>query len=118
MNIMENLLKLQGLEFGETRGSDAAAQITQLRSKIPPTILAHYDRLAARGKKGIAIVQNQVCSGCHMRLPIGTMNTLSHAGDIELCESCGRYLYLPPVQAVPPPARAPATRRTARAVLR
>jgi hypothetical protein len=30
-----------------------------------------------------------------MRLPIGTINTLMQGTDIRLCDSCGRYLYLP-----------------------
>ena len=67
-----------------------------MRGKIPPQILAHYDRLVARGKKGVALVRNQVCTGCHMRVPIGVIMTLKHDEDIQLCESCGRYLYLPP----------------------
>jgi predicted nucleic acid-binding Zn-ribbon protein len=58
-------------------------------------ILAHYDRLVARGKKGVAVVRNQVCGGCHMKLPIGTVNTLMQGHDVQLCDTCGRYLYLP-----------------------
>ena len=57
--------------------------------------MGHYDRLVSRGKKGVAIVRNQVCTGCHMRLPIGTINTLMQGQDIQLCDTCGRYLYLP-----------------------
>jgi predicted nucleic acid-binding Zn-ribbon protein len=68
---------------------------------VPPQIVAHYDRLVARGKKGVAIVRNQVCTGCHMRLPIGTINTLMQGHDIQLCDSCGRYLVL----AEPEPAK-------------
>jgi hypothetical protein len=30
-----------------------------------------------------------------MRLPIGTINTLMQNHDIQLCDTCGRYLYLP-----------------------
>ncbi len=62
---------------------------------MPAQILGHYDRLVARGKKGVAVVRNQVCTGCHMRLPIGTINTLMQGNDIQLCDTCGRYLYLP-----------------------
>ncbi|HEY5911933.1 MAG TPA: C4-type zinc ribbon domain-containing protein [Verrucomicrobiae bacterium] len=94
-DLLQNLLKLQALEFNETAEKDAPARIEELRKAIPLPILGHFDRLVTRGKKGVAVVRNQVCSGCHMRLPIGTINTLMQAQDIQLCDTCGRYLYLP-----------------------
>jgi len=110
--LFRNLLKLQELQFDDAGGGSAEAEMTQLRRKIPLPILEHYDRLAVRGKKGVAIVRNQVCTGCHMRIPIGAINTLMHGEDIQMCETCGRYLYLPPetpvqpVEAAPAPAKA------------
>ena len=95
MNDLPNLLKLQALEFSETKEKNVDSRIAELRSQIPAQILGHYDRLVVRGKKGVAVVRNQVCSGCHMKLPIGTINTLMQGTDIRLCDSCGRYLYLP-----------------------
>jgi predicted nucleic acid-binding Zn-ribbon protein len=105
-----NLLKLQAFDFEESGGQISEAQRTELRTSIPQPILAHYDRLVARGKKGVAIVRNQVCTGCHMRLPIGTINTLMQHQDIQLCDSCGRYLYLP--DATEAPAAAPVAAET------
>src|SRR6266481_9798820 len=93
-DIIQNLVKLQALEFGEISSKTLASEVAELRTLIPPTILGHYDRLAARGKKALAVVRNQVCSGCHMRLPIGTINTMMQGHDLQLCDSCGRYLYL------------------------
>jgi len=111
--LLQNLVKLQSLEFGEIKEKNAGATITELRGKIPAQIIAHYDRLMARGKKGVAAVRNQVCTGCHMRVPIGVVTTLMHDTDIQICESCGRYLYLsdstspaaPAGPAKPKPAR-------------
>ncbi len=94
-DLLTNLLKLQALEFDETAPKNAESLKSDLRAQIPLPILGHYDRLVARGKKGVAVVRNQVCTGCHMRLPIGTINTLMQAQDIQLCDTCGRYLYLP-----------------------
>ena len=94
-DLLTSLLKLQALEFDETPDKNTDAQKAELRGKVPAQILGHYDRLVARGKKGVAVVRNQVCTGCHMRLPIGTINTLMQGNDIRLCDSCGRYLYLP-----------------------
>jgi len=92
--LLQNLIKLQSLEFGEIKEKNAEATIAELRGKIPAQIIAHYDRLVAKGKKGVTAVRNQVCTGCHMRVPIGVVTTLMHDTDIQICESCGRYLYL------------------------
>lgn len=118
--LMQNLLKLQTLEFGETKVARTATVVAELRGKIPPPILEHYDRLRVRGKKGVAAVQHQVCMGCHMQLPIGVIMTLKHGEDVQLCESCGRDLYLPEEVAAAPvtsppvakPARATRRRKT------
>src|ERR1044071_3166597 len=99
--LLTNLLKLQALEFKEINETDPEAKIAELKALIPQPILVHYDRLAARGKKGVAVIRNQVCTGCHMRLPIGTINTLMQHQDIQLCDTCGRYLYLPTEPAIP-----------------
>jgi predicted nucleic acid-binding Zn-ribbon protein len=112
-DLILNLLKLQAIDFDETTDV-SESQRTDLRNSIPQPILGHYDRLVARGKKGLAAVRNQVCTGCHMRLPIGTVNTLMQNQDIQLCDTCGRYLYLPP-EAVPSPVEsAPAAKPAAK----
>jgi predicted nucleic acid-binding Zn-ribbon protein len=96
ITLLENLLKLQELEFAEVSDTTAEASISKLRHKIPPPILQHYDRLTDQGKKGVANVRHQVCMGCHMRIPIGAIVTLMQDTDIQVCENCGRYLYLSP----------------------
>ncbi len=94
--LMESLLALQELQLRRGRGvREREAEIEGLRAKIPEPILGHYDRLIARGKKGVALVNHGVCSECHMRVPIGTLVTLAHGQDVQLCGNCGRYLCLP-----------------------
>jgi predicted nucleic acid-binding Zn-ribbon protein len=124
-NVLQNLLKLQVLEFGEVAGKKVEAQAAELRVKIPQPILGHYDRLRAHGKKGVAVVRNQVCTGCHMHVPIGQITMLMRGEDVQLCENCGRYLYLPDpaeaeflnkVEATKPVAKAPAKPRKRRAL--
>ncbi|MSU60079.1 MAG: hypothetical protein EXS35_18230 [Pedosphaera sp.] len=115
--MMQDLLKLQTLEFGETRGARIAAACAELRTKIPAPVLAHYDRLRTRGKKGLAAVRNQVCASCHMQLTLAVVMTLKQGHDVQLCQNCGRYLYLPEETAAvetptPPPAKSrPAVKR-------
>jgi predicted nucleic acid-binding Zn-ribbon protein len=92
--LIQNLLKLQDLEFADLGDSKTDAAISELRQAIPLPIIEHYDRLTDQGKKGVAAVRHQVCMGCHMRIPIGAVITLMHDTDIQVCENCGRYLYL------------------------
>ena len=100
--LLQNLINLQSHEFGGSDDAETEAAMTELRAKIPSQILAHYDRIVVKGKKGITLVRDQVCTGCHMRVPIGAVLSLKHGEDIQLCESCGRYLYLAPeTEAVP-----------------
>ena len=118
--LLQNLIKLQAIEFEETTEKKAGATITDLRGKIPPQILGHYDRLVAQGKKGVTAIRGEVCSSCHIRVPIGAIITLKRGEDIQLCENCGRYLFLPDTAGMetPAPAAAPKqarkTRRTKR----
>ena len=98
--LLDSLLKLQSLEFDET-GFDGAPEkeidkrIATLRLQIPLPILNHYDRLGARGKKGVAAVRHQTCTGCHVQVTKAVVINLMHGEDIQVCENCGRYLYLP-----------------------
>lgn len=108
--LIRNLLALQTLEFSQAPAANAAALIAELRGKIAPQILVHHDRLRVRGKKGLAAVRNQVCTGCHMRLPLAVIMTLKHGQDMQLCDNCGRYLYLLDLAQSPPPTDLPAAK--------
>ncbi len=107
-NVIEILVDLQNIEMGpspDSAGNQTA--IKRLKQSIPAQILAHYDRLLARGKKGVALVKHGVCSECHMALASGTHAQLLRAEDIVICGSCGRYLWAiseEPAAPVPPPA--------------
>lgn len=98
---MEQLLALQKLQF-EVRARPAASpvEVERLRAEVPPPLLARYDRFVARGKKGVAIARNGVCSECHLRITGAKLAGLAAASSIQLCDNCGRYLCLP---AEPPP---------------
>ena len=102
--IIKILLQHQTLEFNGKAAPAQAKLAAELRAQIPPPVLAHYDRLVARGKKGVAVIRNQSsCSACHISVPRGVVLTLMHNTDVQLCESCGRYLYLPDPTAIPEP---------------
>ena len=108
--LMSALLQIQQwqLEMGKDPDKDAA--LAGLRAAVPTQILGHMDRWFARGKKALAVAVDGSCTACHMRLPIGVIVTLRRGSDVQLCGSCGRYLYL--IEAIaPPPPPAKARRR-------
>ena len=94
-DMMRTLFELQTIEFEDTIRPENEKRIEKLRAGIPAPILGHYDRLADRGKKGVAVLHDQVCTGCHMRVPLAVVMNLMKGLDVTLCENCGRYLCLP-----------------------
>lgn len=106
--LIENLFELQTLERGAAGGAGASPRIAELRALVPAQILGHYDRLLARGKKGVSVIKGQVCGECHVQVPRNTVLTLMNNADIQICENCGRYLCLPEnVNPAVPPQPAP-----------
>jgi hypothetical protein len=115
--IMDQLVALQTLELpGRAPTTAASPEAKNLREQIPAPMLAHYDRLRARGKKGVALARDGVCSECHIRITGGRLLGLSAAKDVQLCDNCGRYLYLPPEAAVALSARPITASATARRI--
>ena len=113
--IIKILLQLQTLEFNGKAAPAQAKLAAELRAKVPPPVLAHYDRLVARGKKGVALIRNEsVCTACHINVPRGVVVTLMNNTDLQLCGSCGRYLYLPEPTATPEPTAPKKTPKPAR----
>ena len=98
--VLENLLQLQALELGLEPNPPGSAGKEELRKKMPLHILQNYDRLRARGKKGIAMVRHGVCGQCHMQVAMGLLASLHRQDDIHRCENCGAYLWL--VEEAPP----------------
>ena len=119
VEVIELLYQLQEIELGEDASSPKNQKASaELRAKLPPNILGHYDRLMKRGKKGVSIVSVTNCPECHMTLPTGTRAQLMRGEDIVLCDTCARYLLYRPIaqQAVKAAAKAkPAAKKTATA---
>ena len=92
-SVLQNLLRLQGLELGDQPKNPSLA--AELRAAVPQAMLVKYDRLRARGKKGIAVVRDRVCTSCRMQVPIAVVATLMRGNVTEVCGNCGLYLCLP-----------------------
>lgn len=91
--LLRILFELQGLEFADTILPETEKRITRLRKKIPKPILDHYDRLSDRGKQGVALLHNQTCTGCHLRVPLATFLDAKQGDEPQMCGNCGRFLY-------------------------
>ncbi len=77
------------------------AEREQVRQQIEPDWLARFDRLAAARGIGIALAQNQQCTGCRMGLRPQIWNQLRE-GQLLSCDSCSRLLYWDPAIAPAP----------------
>jgi predicted small lipoprotein YifL len=116
-DIIKTLLELQALPLSvEPLSMAEKSRVNGLRAQVPKPILDHFDRLIAHGKTGVAVVQNGVCCGCHLRICSGTFAILTHRTDLCICDNCGRYLYLPPsgseaAAEKPPKKRKPAQKK-------
>ena len=110
--LMEVLLQMQELQLVREEDPESHPELIKLRKKVPAPILGHFDRLMARGKKAVAVVRNRSCTSCRMNIPVGMIATLMRDEDIQVCGSCGRYLYLEPEAPVAPaPTPVPAAKK-------
>jgi predicted nucleic acid-binding Zn-ribbon protein len=87
---ISQLLALQEIELQSPKSSKTSA----LRAQIPAGMLDRFDRFLSRGKKGVALVQNSICRGCQIAVPVGVVNALIQGVGVQVCDNCGRYLYL------------------------
>ena len=95
--VIESLFALQTLELESPK---KRSQALTLREQIPSEILNRFDKFLARGKKGVALVQNGICKGCQIQIPIGLVNSLILGASPSTCGNCGRYLCLLPEDAI------------------
>lgn len=91
------------LEPKSARSIELTKDATGIRTRIPASVLLHYDARLSRGKRGAARMRNNTCGGCNLALPSGQLADMRHVdADLVLCCNCSIYL-LPslPVEADP-----------------
>ncbi len=77
-------------ELGElqTRRDEVAKPVTKEH-------LQFYERLLGKLKgNAMAVVEDQVCTGCYLKVPLNLINHLHVGEDFVTCTSCARILYL------------------------
>lgn len=64
-----------------------------LVTRMGNRLVGRYERIKnGRGGQAIAVINREVCSGCHTRLPPQFAVEIRKGGEILACESCGRIL--------------------------
>lgn len=112
--IKEHILKeQQGLDnaaaVAETFRQSSEDELNEIERKraeaasaVPATALGIFERVAER-HDGEALAtafqphpkrQEYICSGCNMNLTLEQFLTLQSRDDIQVCNSCGRVLYI------------------------
>ncbi len=100
------------LEPKSARCIELNLEATGVRTRIPASVLLHYDTRISRGKRGAARMRNNTCGGCNLALPSGQLADMRHEdAALVLCCNCSIYLLpallLPDAEAVPEAAPAP-----------
>ena|SRR5579862_9425204 len=101
-NIRDSIRRLCDLE--SNRGPLASVlsnlerrfEIGRLRSIVPPSLLAHHDRVMQTGRPSIVSVSYGLCSACGEPLPAARFARLRNSPDLEVCDKCGTFLYFEP----------------------
>ena len=69
--------------------------MVRLREPLPTSILIHFDKRLAQGKRGVAPVHRGVCGACYLTLPSGRLADLRRKPrDLNVCDHCGAFIYL------------------------
>lgn len=73
------------------------AQREPLLQKANPKLLARYRRIrkAKGGGKAVVPLENEACTGCHMRVTPQMANEILAGEKTHACSHCGRLLYEP-----------------------
>jgi len=68
-------------------------KINELKEGLDPAIQRRCERgLPTLGRMVVPVIGG-VCYGCFVSIPIS--RTRDASGEVEICESCGRFIYIP-----------------------
>lgn len=65
----------------------------ELARRMGSRLVSRYERIKnGRGGQAVAVINGEVCSGCHTTLPPQFAVEIRKGGEILTCENCGRIL--------------------------
>ncbi len=84
----------------EKEYEEIASRIPREDLKVFERVAEHHDGEAlAEVLKPEPKAQEYICSGCYMSIPLERVNSLLTRQELQICNNCGRILYMPANQA-------------------
>lgn len=65
---------------------------TQTITALPPHLKEHYQRLLETVADPVAVVEDNTCGGCHLRLSETLLERVREGREVVFCENCSRFL--------------------------
>lgn len=92
--LLEKRVEVESL-ISELNGkiNNEKSKIRDLENSCDENLLGVYHGIRSRKGSGIAEIKNDVCGGCHMRIPENLVEKAKQGKKIINCENCGRILY-------------------------
>lgn len=93
--IQEQIAKLEaGANAAGTRLAELEADHAKLASQVPEETLDLYRRLIVKkGDAAVVPLENEICGGCHMKVPVQIGSQVRAQHVLTQCPNCGRILY-------------------------
>ena len=82
----------KNIETVEKTVEDLTHQIEEIRALISKKEMDLYDYIKTRKNRPVAQINEDICTGCNMDVPLMTI-TLLRKGEIATCDNCGRILH-------------------------
>lgn len=71
------------------------AERAEMASTLAPEVIGMYELLRASKGRAAVRVEQGMCQGCRIHLPMSELQRVRAGLDLVCCGSCGRILYLP-----------------------
>ena len=89
---------------GKDRLEELNKSIDTMVSALPIDLATQFNRLIKRSHLAVVALNNGVCSGCGMKVPVSLTHEVHAAKNVYSCTNCSRFLYWPEADA---PRRTP-----------
>ena len=93
--IKEQISRLEtGATASDERLRELQADHAKLAGTVPEDVVDLYRRLfTKKGDAAVVPLENEICGGCHMKVPTQTTADVRGEQKIAQCPQCGRILY-------------------------
>ncbi len=90
--------ELDDLDYEEKAGKRKLEDLVKQREErcksVEQSLLNFYEEARKRFENGVIVkVEEEVCTGCGMKVPDVLFSKMLKDKSIEVCPSCGRYIY-------------------------